>query len=584
MNMTKPVLFVLALGLFAACGGHDKSSGTPAKLTLRFEAVATTLNPYQNSAGYSRYVSRQIFQELGVMNPESLTIEPLIIKELPLTRVITDGPRKGQFAYDIEILPEAAWADGSAVTGHDFVFTLKIIFHPLLNGAIYRSYFSDMNGIDVDASNPKKFTVYFNKLYALSNESICQIPILPSYQYDPGKWLEKVSLVDLVDPEKAAALATSNPNLKAFADNFNNPKYDNDPASIMGSGAYLPVQFNAGQNVILVKKSNWWGNALTESRPLLAAYPDTIEYRFIKDETALENYLYTGDIDLAGNISAAKYEAWKSDKQLSANYNFFSRPSTVYNRWMFNTTNPKLADKKVRRALAMMVDYNYIIKTIQLGQARQIVSPVFVAPKYYDNTMPIMPFQIDSAKTLLAEAGWKDTNGDGTLDKVLNGKRTELTIDLLATTSSKSNEMLAISLAETCKLAGVTIKITPVDITTLSPRTKSGDFESAIVAAALFPGFYDFNQQFHSTSLAPVGDNRSRMSNPEADKVFDALRNATTETDLKRYFLEAQRIYRDEMPEVPLYAADLRFVVAKKFEPVLSTNRPGYYEHLFKLK
>lgn len=584
MNVTKLVLIGLTLSLFAACGGEGKSGGKKGKLNVRMESSVTTLNPYQKSTGYSRFVARQIFQELSVINPQTLLLEPLIIKELPEMRQVTDGSRKGQYTLDIEILPEAAWPNGSPLTAADYVFTLKILFHPGLNAQIFRSYFPDLNDVVVDPTNPKKFTVYFNKFFMLGVEAICQIPVMPAYHYDPGKWLSDVPLADFIDEAKATSLMASNPKLAAFADNYNNAKYDNDPASVVGSGPYQMVQFNADQNVILVKKANWWGDALSKTRPLLAAYPDTIEYRFIKDETALENYLRSDEIDVAGNITAAKFQAWKQDSQLTKSYDLLTKPALQYIRWMFNMSNPKLADKKVRHALSMLVDYNYITQTIQMGMARQIANPVFHIQKYYDTSIPMASYNIDQAKALLAEAGWKDTNGNGTVDKVINGKNTELTLEMLATTSAKSNEMLTASLTETCRLAGVGLRLKPVDLTALTPATQAGEYETALMAVALLPGFYDFYQQFHSASLAPAGDNRSRMANPEADKVFEAQRNASNETDRKKYYYEAQRIYHDEMPEVPLYVSEMRFIVSKKYDYVISSNRPGYYEHLFKLK
>ena len=100
--------------------------------------------------------------------------------------------------------------------------------------------------------------------------------------------------------------------------------------------------------------------------------------------------------------------------------------------------------------------------------------------------------------------------------------------------------------------------------------------------AALHPGLVELYQSYHSASLAPKGDNRSGFS--KADSVIVAIR--TTEDEAKRnaLYIKAQEIIREEVPEIYLYAPLQRIVVSKRFDYVISANRPGYYEQMFKLK
>lgn len=558
----------------------DKHGNT---LNIRIEASATALNPYLTVSAYSRYVSGQIFQTLGVIHPESLNLEPLIIKAIPAARQIADGPYQGALAYDFEIIPEAVWDNGSPVTGHDLVFTFKVQLNPGLPLYNFGGYIEDLQAIEVDSANPKKFTVYFKKYYILGLETICQTAILPAYHYDPQNLLGNIPLADLLDAQKAKALAKENAAFQQFTADLQQAKYINDPASIAGSGPYLPLIISAEQTV-LVKKPNWWGDALTGAIPQLGAYPDTIIYRFIRDEAAIENMLRTGDLDVVLTMSPENFLRLQKDSFLSRYYDFEIRWQAQYNRWIFDMRDPILADKRVRQALAHIVDYDYLLNTIQQGISERTVGPIHPAKPYYAKNIVPYDFNIQKAKDLLAEAGWTDSNGDGIADKMLNGKLTPLTLEVLATTNNPVTEQLVASLEQTARNAGIRLTIVPIDLTALTLKTKNERYQTATTAIGQHPGLNDLYQNFHSKSVAPAGDNRSRIALPQLDSLITAIRGTSNEAERNKYYLQAQQILHDEVPEVYLYAPKQRYIGSKRFEHVFSSNRPGFYENLFKWK
>jgi peptide/nickel transport system substrate-binding protein len=582
--LVAPVLFAL---FFSACKNEPKTqSGSTQDLSnftvnVRMEAAATTLNPYMPSPGYSRYVQQRIFQTLGELDPNTLEIKPVLIKTIPTLREVNEGAYKGMLAYEFEILDEAKWDNGSPVTGKDVEFTLKIIMHPGLPTEVYRGYFEYLKGLEVDAANPKKFTAYFSQYYMLMLESMCGVPIMPTYNYDPNNALTNIPLADFLDKTKSAELAKT-PAAQAFAATFQEPKFINDKNFVSGSGPYRLESTDGDQGAILIKKENWWGDAATAKNPMLATYPAKLVYKIVNDEAAVENLLKTDALDLAVQVSPAKFLAMKQDPALSAKYDFQTFGATQYNRWAFNLRNPKLQDKRVRQALAHVVDYDYLINNVNQGLAQRIVGPINPAKTFYAKDLPLYDFNIEKAKTLLAEAGWTDTDGNGVVDKMLNGRKTELTLDLLALTKAKVNELIAQSIQESAQRAGVKINIAAVDIDKLQAATKLGKFETAMYGAALHPGLPELYQTLHSASLAPRGDNRTGFK--AADEVIAAIRTTKDEATRNALYVKAQEIIHDEVPEIYLYAPLQRIVVANKFDYVITANRPGYYEQMFKLK
>lgn len=564
----------------------DKQSNAVGNtLRIRIEGAVPSLNPYLPSTSYSGFVAGQIMQTLGFLDPQTLELEPLLVKAIPKARIVTEGPYKGCQAFDFEINELATWDNGTPITAADVIFTMKIIFNPPLPTVRYRSYCEFLKEIETDPANPKKFTAYFSKYYILAVETMCQVPIFPAYNYDPNNLMTNIPLKDLVDQKKAEQMAKqANSPLQAFATEFQLPKYGNDKNFVVGSGPYRLESLDGQQSIVLVKKANWWGDKAREGNPNLAAYPDKLEYKVLPDENAAINLLRSGDLDLALTISPVRFNELKKETSLTEKYNFSVSGMLAYNRMLLNLKNPKLSDKRVRQALAHLMDYDYMLNTVAAGLGQRTVGPVNPAKSFYAKNIIPYDFNLQKTKDLLADAGWKDSDGNGVLDKVINGKKTELTLDVLLGTGSKVIEQISALIVETGAKAGIKFNLMPTVLNLITEKTVSGQYETALMGVGQFPGLYDFHQYYHSKSLAPAGDNRSRFINAEADKVFDALRTTENEAARNELYLRAQEILHEEVPEIFLFAPMQRYVVSKRFEPVLTVNRPGFYEQFFKLK
>lgn len=564
------------------CG--KKRLRAPEEIFVRLDSAPTNLNVYMNNGhSASSYLSRQTFQTLGELDPKTLEMKPVMVKSIPAVRVVQDGQRKGQFAYDFEIIPEAVWDNGSPITANDVAFTLKITLHPGLP-AIYRSYLDQMSGIDIDPANPKKFTLYFRNFYMLALQTLCGVAIFPAYNYDPANRLTNVPLADFADTSKLASLA-ADPNLKTFVDEFNQPKFANDPNAISGSGPYRMELMNE-QGAVFVKKQNWWGDKVVDKYPMLAAYPKKIVYKVVKDDPTIENMVKSGQLDLVGGaINPAKFLEMKANDSLAAKFEFYTMGTLTYNRWVINHRNPILADAQVRRALTHIVDYEYFVNQVQRGMAVRIAVPMPPNRPYYAKNLALPDFNVAKAKEILSQAGWSDTDGNGILDKEINGKRTQLSFKLMASMAIKTNELIAASLKESARQAGIELLVADTDLSVMSADTRNGNYDSALLGVALFPGPVEYFQRFHSKNLSPAGDNRAHYISAQADKLIEAIRSEPDENKRSALYLQVQEVFYNEIPEIPLFAPLQRIIVSKKFEPGLeSENRPGYYEHFARIK
>jgi peptide/nickel transport system substrate-binding protein len=215
---------------------------------------------------------------------------------------------------------------------------------------------------------------------------------------------------------------------------------------------------------------------------------------------------------------------------------------------------------------------------VQQGLAKRTVGPVGPDKPYYAKDLAPYEFNLQKARETLASAGWQDSNGDGIVDKIINGERQELSIDILVPTASRTNELAANNLQSTARQAGVQLNILPTDLNEISRLTRAGQYDAAFLGGAIFPGLVELKQLYYSST------NRSGIVNPALDSLIDAIRVQPDEAKRNALYVQAQKTLHDDVFEVFLYAPFQRVIASKKFDQVLSNNRPGYYEQLFRLK
>jgi peptide/nickel transport system substrate-binding protein len=120
-----------------------------------------------------------------------------------------------------------------------------------------------------------------------------------------------------------------------------------------------------------------------------------------------------------------------------------------------NMNNPKLKDVRVRKALAYLTDVDQIIAKLCMGLAVKIAGPVNPYKDICNHNLKPNAYDPKKAEELLTEAGWVDSDGDGVRDKVLDGVKTKLEINLMIPAGAPLYEKMALLFQESCKKAGV---------------------------------------------------------------------------------------------------------------------------------
>lgn len=584
-------LLAIILAFLAACKG-DKPKEDAVDTSIfknqdntvyaRLPAEPDRLNPIISTNVYARVVNEQIFLYLLHFDPQTLELQPQLAKGRPKVEELSNGEYAGGVAYTFEIHEEASWDNGQPITARDFEFTLKALFNPKVNAAGVRAYLDYIRDVQPDPGNPKRFTVFTDKKYIIGETAVSNIPILPEYIYDPGGLLKTISLKELADPARAEQLAKENRAVQDFADAFNSPRFSREKGFIAGSGPYEFEEWATGQRIILNRKKNWWGDKLAEQYPLLQAFPDKLVFMIIPDQSAAIVALKDQQVDVTSQIDAKDFVDLRGNEMVNQLYQLHTPSSLVYYFIGINNKKDKLADKRVRRALAHLVDVPSLIDDLFYGLAERTVGPFHPAKPYYHKGLEPIPFDPEKARALLAEAGWEDTNGNGIADKEINGQRVEMELEFKISSASKFANSHALLFQEDAKKAGVAVNIVPKEFTVLIDDTKKRDYELYSGAWAQDPVIDDPKQLWHSESDTPDGSNRVGFTNARADSLIEEIRVTLNEGKRNQLYKEFQELVYDEQPYVFLFSPLERIAISRRFEAQPSARRPGFIVNGFK--
>ncbi len=540
------------------------------------------LNPLISRSSNAFYIQENIFSKLLDYNAQNQTLEPVLALQRPIIQTITEGVFKGGLSIAYEIRPEATWDNGSPITGHDYLFTIKAIKFKAIRSGAMRPYYQFIKDIVVNKDDPKKFIIYTKEPYFRAEESSgCETFVLPEYHYDTNLALRQISIAELDSEEEI-----TDHSLLAFADTFSEEKFRSDKDYVVGSGPYQLVFWKQwrGSYVRLERKKNWWGDQV-KNCPQLKAYPTAIVYKVIPDMDIALNLLKEGELDVIRSISPSRFSALMEGKSSKDSIDFHAVNQFIYHYIGLNTKLPKLSDVRVRKAIAHAVDRKRLLEELFNGYASLADGPMNPQQSYFNKDIPAIDFNLKKSAQLLDEAGWKDKDKNGIREKIIKGKKVELEFSILYNQGHSVRKAILHSLRENLKEVGVNLVIDPCDFPSVLESVNTRDFESFILAWVMSNSLYDFKQLWHSDSDIEYGSNRTGFQSSKCDQLIEALNQTSDPEKQEKLYKEIQTLIVKEHHYIFLFIPKELIIVRKGFEyPQFTAKRPGYVDRLFKKK
>ncbi|MBM4327395.1 MAG: peptide-binding protein [Deltaproteobacteria bacterium] len=184
----------------------------------------------------------------------------------------------------------------------------------------------------------------------------------------------------------------------------------------IGTGPYKFVEWKTGEKIIVDANKDYFAG-----RP----YISRVLTRIIPDPATMFLELKAGRIDQMG-LSPLQYSRQSTGKWWEENFHKYQYLSFSYAYLGYNLRDWKFEDKRVRQALTSAINRESIVEGVLLGLGVVAHTPYKPDTYWYNPNVKKWPYNKALAKELLAEAGWKDTDGDGILEK--GGKPFEFTI------------------------------------------------------------------------------------------------------------------------------------------------------------
>ncbi len=575
MKLRYFIFYSLAL-IFISCNSDIKSNRvtSDAEINIRLSRDPQKINPFFAPSAIGREVYQYIFLPLANYHPKSLELCPILINTIPEGRLDTYQGEEC-IAFDIEFRPEAQWSDGQEITARDYLFTLKAVNHPNSKISAWKPYFQFLKGFEI-GDDPKQVTVYFDASYMLAKEVALTPPLMPAHIYDSNAVLEQRNISDLMT-ETYVAKDSNEINIIANINAAASQKQD-----VVQSGPYSLSSFETNQYIQLVRKDNYWGEAIKDV-PFLENNLSKITYKIVPDEVTAITMAKEDKLDLLLMRSSNKFLELKDDEAFASDWTFHTPQLLIYYYMALNNKSPILKDPKVRRALAHLADIEDYIETLDGGMGVRTVGHFHPVRPYYNDKLSLIPYSLDQARQLLSEAGWDDRDGDGIRDKMVAGKKTDLELEILQSGAAlgKNVSLLFQSVAEQ---AGVKIKVTTKKMSLMAKENLYDyKYDIALLRVGMDEAADDPYPRWHSDNAVPGGSNQLGYVNKNVDALIEQLRVTRNAGARKKIYQDIQAEMYEDTPCIFLYCPLNKLLISNKFEALATTKRPGYLANTFKV-
>lgn len=536
---------LLAGAAFTGCnreGGPVFRDAPPVDGRLVYGSIAEprVLNPILAVDGASLDIVRLVFNGLLRLN-DRLEYEPDLARDYVVSK---DG-----LVWTFRLRDDVTWHDGAPCTAEDVVFTFESILHPGYTGVRARNYDALLG-----ARN------YFARLDSLRAEK------------EAGKITDdeyaRSTMAAFVDWKANGAVKAVDRHTvrftlgEPFAPILENLSIEIIPAHILqdaqgaamaehpfnknpvGTGPFRFVNWAGGERIILERNPNYF----RRGRPYLGQWVMEI----IPDQSTIAAALETGEIDMAPVI-ADDYERLKASTHLD----LYEYPTMGYTYMAFNLANPLFSDARVRQAMAHAVNRQAFVDQILLGHG--IVADTHGSPARWDYADNVRTFRYNPimAHRLLAEAGWRDSNGDGTVDR--EGR--EFRFTLLTNHGNRYREAAAVIIQNQLKEIGIGVQIRLVEWATLvNNHLLARNFEAVIAGWGL-----GIDPDSYAIWHTRGGMNFVSYSNPRLDALLEGGRRETDQAKRKAIYVEIQQILAEDQPYLFLFFPDATVAVNKRF-------------------
>lgn len=424
--------------------------------------------------------------------------------------------------FIFKLRPDLKFSDGSPLTADDVVFTYTTLLKPDFSSPI-RALFTPVKTVTAVDAQTVKFEL--------------------SAPYAPLLTYLDVGIVSKKAAESGQDISTKP----------------------IGAGPMKLASWNRGSEIVLEANANYWRGAPTV---------DKVTLKIIGDNSARAQAFEAGDLDVIQSPLSPQDITRLAGDDRFGNVKMAGLGVTYLN---FNTKDPLLAEPKMRQALSMLVDQQTIVNDIYQGVDQVASSLILPASWAYSAEIKQPTFNVEGAVKLLNELGWKDSNGDGILDK--DGKPLTIT---LATHSEDPNRVQTLEFMQAIfQQAGVEAKAQISDWPSFSTNyVQQGKHQIALLG---WLNIVDPDRLMYAQFTTGGPTNWGGYSNPEVDTLLNAGRSTLDQAKRIEAYQKAATILANDLPYFVVSDQGYQMFYQKKMPAEVQATPRGYLRGLIGL-
>lgn len=507
-----------ALGL-AACGGSKSgstaTSGTAssagsstgsvstAGFTVQYGSNPETLDPALNSAVDGGNTIITVFETLLIINENNEAVpgqaESWTTSEDGLTWTFTmrDGLK---------------WSDGTDLNAKDFEYSFKRMADPDTAAPYAETCLGMIDGFEEAAGFPD----------ADGNPTVePNLDALNVKASDDGKTLTIVLAYPCSYFDKIVAFAAMSPVQKATVE-ANGDAWCTSPDTYVCNGPFMITEWTPSERIVLTKNPNYVGG--WDSSKIVS---ESITLLLLEDSSASFAAYNSGEAQLIKDVPTDEIPSLTKAED-GGDFYVDTILGTYY--VSLNLKRDAFKDAKVRRALSLAIDRDYVANTIMQGTystADSIVGPGIVDENGYFHDNCNAPYisadyeaNLAEAKKLLADAGYPNGEGYPTLE--------------YSTNDAGYHVPLAEYLQQAWSDLGITLTISKMEWSSFTAARRAGEYDVARNGWVM-----DYNDPSNMLDLfcSGNGNNDGKYSNPEFDAAIEASRVA----DVSEHFAQLHK-------------------------------------------
>jgi len=487
------ILIFLSLSLLSC---DFKVKKDPESLVFPLHSEPGSLNPIISASDgeASKIYGGFIYESLIELDNETLEPVPSLAKSWDVS--------DDHLVYTFYLRDDVRWSDGVPFTADDVIYAFEKIRDPKVFAPHLRVYYMDIDR--VEKINDHTVRYYWSRPYFKALQISGGISPVPKHVFDDGN-------------------------------DFNTHHANRAP---VGTGPFVLMEWKTGRKIVLKRNDDYW-----KGRPGIKE----VIFRTVGDETATLQEAKKGNFDVVSvrPIQWARQLDKASVKERFIKREFLS-PNYTWIGW--NERRPYFKDKKVRQALTMMVNREKIIDKILFGLAKETTGPFYINGPDYDKSVKPLPFDPESAKRYLSEAGWADTDGDGILDK--DGVAFKFTY--LIPAGARIYDLFGNMMREDLGKAGIVVDIKRLEWASFIRDLNARDFDAVSLVWSL--GVDQDPYQIWHSSQTEEGSNFIGYNDPRVDELIEKGRVEFDKEKRREMYKEIHRIIYDDQPYTFLFS------------------------------